>query len=103
MYFTNKTGTEESTTRQEEILQQFQAVAPAIKVRGDQDLTLLGAPIMYEAGDEVFRKKFEDLQRMGQRLGEIDCHDCPFYAIVLPFPRSHTSLEPLLFSNIQIF
>ena len=33
---------------------------------------------MYEAGDEVFRKKFEDLQRMGQCLGKIDRHDALF-------------------------
>ena len=33
---------------------------------------------MYEAGDEVFRKKFVDLQRMGQRLREIDRHDALF-------------------------
>ena len=34
LYFTNKMRIEASTTRREEILQQFQAVAPAIKVRG---------------------------------------------------------------------
>ena len=44
----------------------------------DESLTLLGAPIMEAAADQVLTAKFEDLRRMGQRLEEIDRHDALF-------------------------
>ena len=44
----------------------------------DETLTLLGAPIKEAAVGKVLKEKLEDLERMGERLKEIDAHDALF-------------------------
>ena len=56
----------------------LQQLAPEIKQVDEESLTLLGAPIMRQAGEGVFRSKLNDLQIMLERLTQIDAHDAIF-------------------------
>ena len=56
----------------------LQQLAPEIKQIDEESLTLLGAPILRQAGEGVFRSKLNDLQLMLERLVQIDAHDAIF-------------------------
>ena len=63
---------------QQEIKAKFEAKTPGIKVLADQDLTLLGAPILGSGSDKVMRNKLEDLKLMGERLTSVEAHEALF-------------------------
>ena len=59
-------------------LDQIKLTAPGIRILEDQDLTLLGAPILEESGNDVLLSKLQDLSLMVERLEDIDAHDALF-------------------------
>ena len=59
-------------------LDQIKLTAPGIRILKDQDLTLLGAPILEESGNDVLLSKLQDLSLMVERLEDIDAHDALF-------------------------
>ena len=73
VFFTNKNDQSNS-----DALDALQQLAPEIKVVDETNLTLLGAPILPQAGEGVFRSKLHNLQLMVDRLTEIDAHDAIF-------------------------
>ena len=70
-----KSGTSEDSSVQ---IEEMKNIAPGIRILSDQDLTLLGAPILEASGNTVLLAKLEDLSRMTQRLEDIDAHDALF-------------------------
>ena len=70
LYFTS-TETDSVKTR-------FQSKLPEIELVNNETLTLLGAPIMEEAVGHVLEEKLNDLDRMGERLKQLDYHDALF-------------------------
>ena len=63
---------------QQQTLDAFRELAPAIKLLNEETLTLLGAPILPESENQVLPTKFDDLERMFGRLEELDVHDALF-------------------------
>ena len=61
-----------------EALETLQLLAPGIRKVDEGNLTLLGAPILKQAGEGVFRSKLHNLQLMVDRLAQIDSHDAIF-------------------------
>ena len=74
MFFTNKADQQTNTAT----LVALQELAPGKKVIDEENLTLLGAPILRQAGEGVFRSKLHNLQLMVERLVQIDAHDAIF-------------------------
>ena len=74
VFFTNKADQQTNT----ETLTTLQRIAPDIKPIDEKNLTLLGAPILTQAGEGVFRLKLHQLQLMVERLVQIDAHDAIF-------------------------
>ena len=74
VFFTNNADQENNAAA----LASLQHIAPEIKVTDAENLTLLGAPILREAGEGTFRLKLHNLQLMVERLVHIDAHDAIF-------------------------
>ena len=66
------------SSNQQQVLDNFKALAPNIKVLSEETLTLLGAPVLPESENHVLQKKLDDLARMSGRLEELDVHDALF-------------------------
>ena len=60
------------------LLQNFCENNPAIRVIGNKDLTLLGAPVSPEAIEEVLNSKLESLKLMTKRLELLDSHEAMY-------------------------
>ena len=74
LYFTNKNN----NSLYQATLQRFQKLLPEVKIVGDDELILLGAPVLETSIEMVLRKKLQDLQLMIERLGLLDVHDAWF-------------------------
>ena len=74
VFFTNNEDQQTNT----ETLASLQQLAPGIRNIEEENLTLLGAPILKQAGEGVFRSKLNNLQLMVERLAQIDAHDAIF-------------------------
>ena len=59
-------------------LERIKSAAPGIKEVQENNLVLLGAPILQAAVDGVLLAKLEDLKRMTGRLQSLDVHDAIF-------------------------
>ena len=60
------------------VIEKFKSIAPKIKIVKTAELTMLGAPILNDAYDSVLNAKSLELQRMVDRVSDIDCHDAYF-------------------------
>ena len=58
----------------------FKGIAPKIMVVNAAELTMLGVPILVDAYNSVLNKKALELQRMIERVSDIDCHEA-YYSL----------------------
>ena len=61
-----------------DVVDTIKQMLPSVRVVQEQDLILLGAPILAPAVEAVLLSKLEDLKRMTKRLSSIDAHDALF-------------------------
>ena len=61
-----------------DLLAKFCSENPEMKQIGNEDLTLLGSPVLPETIEKVLRSKLESLKLMANRLESLDAHDAMF-------------------------
>ena len=62
----------------QQIQESFKTIAPQIKILDEESRTLLGSPVLPPSEDLILQEKLSDLQRMSERLEELDTHDALF-------------------------
>ena len=60
------------------LLAKFCSENPEMRLIGNEDLTLLGSPVLPETIEKVLRSKLESLKLMANRLESLDAHDAMF-------------------------
>ena len=60
------------------LLTKFCSENPEMRLIGNEDLTLLGSPVLPETIEKVLRSKLESLKLMANRLESLDAHDAMF-------------------------
>ena len=59
-------------------MERFRELLPEVRVTDEEELILLGAPILATSIEIVLRRKLQDLQLMVERLESLDAHDAWF-------------------------